>query len=148
LTEVSRGHSFVRYADDCSIYVNSLGAGERVQQSISKWLKEKLKLKVNASKSGIRSVNALTLLGFSFVGSSKGIQLRISSQSYQRLRAKVRLVNTASLAIPRGKAYQWGNTRRGCWRTAHSPVLNRSLTTGKLQAMGHYSLTVEYARIH
>ncbi len=206
-----RGHSFVRYADDCSIYVNSLRAGERVQQSISKWLKEKLKLTVNASKSGIRTVGTLTLLGFSFVGTSIGIQLRISSSSYQRLRAKVRWLtrrnwplsitdrlerleaylrgwlnyfaiakakgrlqgldewirarlrmciwkqwkvpkarirNLVSLGIPRGKAYQWGNSRRGFWRIAHSPVLSRSLTNGKLQEMGYYSLTVEYARIH
>ena len=206
-----RGHSFVRYADDCSIYVNSLRAGKRVQHSISKWLTEKLKLKVNASKSGIRTVITLTLLGFSFVGSSKGIQLRISSQSYQRLRTKVRWLtrrnwplsitdrlkrleaymrgwlnyfaiakakkqlqgldewirarlrmciwkqwkvpkarirNLVSLGVPRRKACQWGNTRRGFWRTAHSPVLSRSLTNGKLQEMGYYSLTVEYARIH
>jgi hypothetical protein len=41
-----------------------------------------------------------------------------------------------------------GNTRQGCWRTAQSPVLNRSLTNWKLQEKGYYSLAAEYARIH
>ena len=49
-----RGHLFVRYADDCNIYVKSKAAGERVLQSISKFIEGKLKLEVNQEKSGVR----------------------------------------------------------------------------------------------
>jgi group II intron reverse transcriptase/maturase len=48
-----RGHSFVRYADDCNIYVSSLKAGTRVMQSVSNFIEHKLKLKVNTSKSRV-----------------------------------------------------------------------------------------------
>ena len=48
-----RGHSFVRYADDCNIYVSSQRAGQRVYKSITKFIKERLKLKVNKQKSAV-----------------------------------------------------------------------------------------------
>lgn len=46
-----RGHTFVRYADDCNIFVRSQAAGERVMQSVSNFIENKLKLKVNTEKS-------------------------------------------------------------------------------------------------
>ena len=48
-----RGHSFVRYADDCNIYVRSRKAGDRVMQSLTKFVEGKLKLKVNREKSAV-----------------------------------------------------------------------------------------------
>ena len=48
-----RGHRFVRYADDCNIYVRSQRAGERVMASIEKFLTKRLKLKVNKAKSAV-----------------------------------------------------------------------------------------------
>ena len=48
-----RGHKFVRYADDCNIYVKSLRAGQRVLASITKYLEKKLRLKVNQEKSAV-----------------------------------------------------------------------------------------------
>ncbi len=48
-----RGHKFCRYADDCNIYVKSRKAGERVMKSISKYLEDKLKLKVNKEKNAV-----------------------------------------------------------------------------------------------
>jgi retron-type reverse transcriptase len=48
-----RGHRFVRYADDCNIYVKSKRAGERVMKSIKAFLEERLKLKVNETKSAV-----------------------------------------------------------------------------------------------
>ncbi|WP_341349764.1 reverse transcriptase domain-containing protein, partial [Caldisalinibacter kiritimatiensis] len=50
-----RGHKFCRYADDCNIYVKSIRAGKRVLESITKFLKYKLKLKVNKEKSAVSS---------------------------------------------------------------------------------------------
>ena len=58
-----RGHHFVRYADDCNIYVKSKAAGERVLQSLSKFIEQKLKLKVNEQKSGVRRCEQVKFLG-------------------------------------------------------------------------------------
>ena len=60
-----RGHSFVRYADDCSIYVRSERAGRRVLASVTRCLEKKLKLSVNESKSMVAKPRARSLLGFS-----------------------------------------------------------------------------------
>ncbi len=48
-----RGHRFVRYADDCNIYVRSERAGQRVMESITQFITQKLKLKVNEAKSAV-----------------------------------------------------------------------------------------------
>lgn len=206
-----RGHRFVRYADDCSIFVGSRRAGNRVLISICRWLGDELRLRLNTAKSGVRTMRDYTLLGFSFYGSRSGVRVRISAKSYARLRSKLRWLtrrnwplslsdrlgrlrvylrgwlhyfavadgknalsridqwlrvrlrmclwkqwkfpkarirNLLKLGIPKWQAYQWGNTRRGYWRIAHSPILTRSLNIGKLQELGYYSLSAEYARLH
>lgn len=61
-----RGHRFVRYADDCNIYVRSVRAGERVMASLSRFLDKKLKLKVNQGKSAVARPGERKFLGFSF----------------------------------------------------------------------------------
>ena len=58
-----RGHKFCRYADDCNIYVRSQAAGERVLASVTKYLEEKLQLRVNRSKSAVASVVERKFLG-------------------------------------------------------------------------------------
>src|SRR5205807_10583057 len=58
-----RGHRFVRYADDCNIYVQSLVAGERVLASVTKYLEEHLQLRVNRTKSAAASVEERKFLG-------------------------------------------------------------------------------------
>jgi RNA-directed DNA polymerase len=60
-----RGHRFVRYADDCNIYVRSEHAGQRVMESISRFIKQKLKLKVNEAKSAVARPQERKFLGFS-----------------------------------------------------------------------------------
>lgn len=59
-----RGHCFVRYADDCNIYVQSLRSGQRVLESITKFLNKKLKLKVNEGKSAVGHVSERSFLGY------------------------------------------------------------------------------------
>jgi RNA-directed DNA polymerase len=59
-----RGHRFVRYADDCNIYVQSRRAGERVLESATKFLQDKLKLKVNQEKSAVGHVSERSFLGY------------------------------------------------------------------------------------
>src|SRR5207249_3628006 len=61
-----RGHRFVRYADDCNIYVRSERAGQRVMKSITQFITQKLKLKVNESKSAVARPQERKFLGFSF----------------------------------------------------------------------------------
>lgn len=61
-----RGHKFVRYADDCSIYVRSRKSAERVLESITEYIEKSLKLKVNREKSKISTPSESSLLGFSF----------------------------------------------------------------------------------
>jgi len=64
-----RGHCFVRYADDFSIYVRSQTAGKRVKQSISRFITNKLKLKVNEEKSVVCEVDKTALLGHTILKS-------------------------------------------------------------------------------
>jgi group II intron reverse transcriptase/maturase len=62
----SRGHKFVRYADDCSVYVQSMKAANRVLESLTEYIEEKLKLKVNREKSKVNPATRSSLLGLSF----------------------------------------------------------------------------------
>ena len=62
----ARGHRFVRYADDCNIYVRSERAGQRVMESVKRFIANKLKLKVNEAKSAVAKPQERKFLGFSF----------------------------------------------------------------------------------
>ena len=82
-----RGHRFVRYADDCNIFVRSERAGLRVLASITRFITGKLKLKVNAAKSAVARPWERTFLGFTF---TRGLLRRAASGSIQRFKSKVR----------------------------------------------------------
>lgn len=84
-----RGLRFVRYADDCNIYVRSRRAGERVMQSITRFLTDKLKLKVNESKSGVARPARRKFLGFSFT-SGKQPKRRIAPKTLLRFKKRIR----------------------------------------------------------
>src|SRR5437762_8961795 len=84
-----RGHAFCRYADDCNIYVASARAGERLRQSLIRFLSERLKLKVNASKSAVARPWQRTFLGYSMTWHQKP-KLRIAAASVTRLTEKVK----------------------------------------------------------
>ena len=84
-----RGHRFVRYADDCNIYVRSQRAGERVMASIETFLTKRLKLKVNKAKSAVAKPSVRKFLGFSFTG-GKQPRRRIAPQAIARFKSKVR----------------------------------------------------------
>jgi group II intron reverse transcriptase/maturase len=199
-----RGHRFVRYADDCSIYVKSKRAGERVMESISAYIEKELKLKVNIEKSTVTRPWFSKLLGFTFYHKkgTKGITVhRKSIASYkEKIRAitsrskpmpmedrlmqirrlnqgwghyfklseaksvfealdewvrsrvrlcywkhwkktKTRISHLEKLGIKSNQAYQWGNTRKGYWRTVHSPILTKGLNNAFLKKEGLLSLT-------
>ena len=84
-----RGHRFVRYADDCNIYVRSVRAGERVLAGVSRFLEKKLKLKVNRAKSAVARPGERKFLGFSFTFKGEPHR-RIAPPSLQRFKRRVR----------------------------------------------------------
>jgi group II intron reverse transcriptase/maturase len=86
----SRGHKFVRYADDCNIYTKSNRAGERVMESATKFLDKKLRLTVNTDKSEVGSPSKLKFLGFSLGKGADGAFIRVHSASIKRLKDKIR----------------------------------------------------------
>jgi len=85
-----RGHKFVRYADDCNIYVKTQRAGERVLGSVKKNLEKKLKLKVNPKKSKVERATRAKFLGFSFFKRKGEVLVRIANRTKGRFMDRVR----------------------------------------------------------
>jgi RNA-directed DNA polymerase len=202
----TRGHKFVRYADDCNIYVESKRAGERTMTSIQQFIERKLRLKVNKGKSAVDRPWKRKFLGFSFT-SSKEPKVRIAKESLKRMKKKVRAItsrkmpypmeyriqklnqyligwcgyfaladtksifrevdgwirrrlrmclwknwkipitkvrNLIKLGVPKGKAYEWGNSRKGYWRIANSPILHKTLDNSYWSNRGLKSLQKRY----
>jgi RNA-directed DNA polymerase len=201
-----RGHLFVRYADDCNIYVKTRKAGERAKESITAFIENRLKLKVNQDKSAVDRPWKRKFLGFSFTW-NKDPKVRIAPQSMKKVKAKIREITSRkkplsmeqrirelnqyligwggyfsladtpsvfheldswirrrlrmclwkqwkepktkvkrliSLGLPKDKAFEWGNTRKGYWRIAGSPILQRPLDNQYWKSIGFRSLTDRY----
>ncbi|MCE5169842.1 group II intron reverse transcriptase/maturase [Paenibacillus profundus] len=202
-----RSLKFVRYADDCNIYVKTWKAGNRVKHSITQFIEKKLKLKVNQAKSAVDRPWKRKFLGFSFSADKANPKVRISQTSLQRVKAKIkeltarkspismkerirelnqyltgwcgyyaladtpsifraldswirrrlrmciwkqwklprtRVRNLIALGIPKGKAWEWGNTRKKYWRSAYSPILSRTLSNEYWLKQGLRSLMYRY----
>ncbi len=103
-----RGHRFVRYADDCNIYVRSERAGQRVMTSITDFISRRLRLKVNAGKSAVARPEERHFLGFRLRVNpmSEDVEVRLSKRSKERLVTRI-----AELTPGR-----WGNTLNACIR--------------------------------
>jgi len=84
-----RKHRFVRYADDCNIYVRSRGAGQRVMTNVTRFLTRRLKLKVNEAKSAVARPVERKFLGFSF-SNNKAPKRRIAPKVLLRCKQKIR----------------------------------------------------------
>jgi len=84
-----RAHQFVRYADDCNVYVRSRKAGERVKRGITAFLKHRLRLTVNEDKSAVDRPQRRKFLGFSMLYGNTP-RVRLAPQAVQRLKTKVR----------------------------------------------------------
>ena len=204
-----RGHSFVRYADDCSIYVRSEEAAHRVRASIIRFIEEQLLLKVNATKTKISRPHQSTLLGFSFYQQKGKWEIRIAAKTIERItekckaitqrsdgtsvqqkisklqsiitgwvnyfviangksamqrldemirtrlrickwkewkRIKTKISNLIKLGIKRQKAYEWGNSSKGCCRVAHSPILCRTLNNNFFHKLGYIGFYTTFIR--
>ncbi|MEH7440680.1 group II intron reverse transcriptase/maturase [Neobacillus drentensis] len=94
-----RGHRFVRYADDCNIYVKSLKAGERVKQGITAFIEKKLKLKVNEEKTAVGKPMARVFLGMSFYSSRRKTRIYVPKKSKQRFEEKLRKLSNRNWGI-------------------------------------------------
>ena len=95
-----RGHRFCRYADDCNIYVRSRRAGERVMASVSRFLTQKLRLKVNEAKSAVAQPEERKFLGFSI--SNDGSERRIAPKALDKFKTQVRDMTrrTRGISLP------------------------------------------------
>jgi RNA-directed DNA polymerase len=82
-----RGHRFCRYADDCNIYVKSEAAGQRVMASVTEFLEQQLKLKVNRQKSAVGPVSERKFLGHRLL---EGGKLGVAPQSEERLKRSLK----------------------------------------------------------
>jgi RNA-directed DNA polymerase len=96
-----RQHRFVRYADDCNIYVASERAGKRVMQSVTSFLRRRLKLKVNEAKSAVARPQERKFLGFSFTGGAEP-KRRIAPKALLRCKQRVRELTrrTRGISLP------------------------------------------------
>jgi RNA-directed DNA polymerase len=84
-----RGHRFVRYADDCNIYVRSKRSGERVLASVERFLADRLRLKVNRDKSAVDRPWNRKFLGYTFTTHFQP-KLKVAAQSVTRFKSRLR----------------------------------------------------------
>jgi RNA-directed DNA polymerase len=97
-----RGHCFVRYADDCNIYVRTARAGQRVMEGVTDFIGKKLKLKVNREKSAVAAPWKRKFLGFSFT-SEKAPRRRIAPKAQKRFKERVREITQRHKGISMAK---------------------------------------------
>jgi RNA-directed DNA polymerase len=100
-----RGHRFVRYADDCNIYVQSARAGERVLTSIERFLKDRLRLTVNQENIAVDRPWNRKFLGYTFTTHFQP-KLKVAPQAVQRLKTRLRVLLRAARGRNRGHVVQ------------------------------------------
>ena len=126
-----RGHCFVRYADDCNIYVRSERAGHRVMKSISQFITRKLKLKVNEAKSAVARPQDRKFLGFSF---TEGPEIRraISPKAQARFKRRIREITRrakgVSMKTTMAELAPYMRGWRGYYGFCETPEVLQSLT--------------------
>ena len=100
-----RGHRFCRYADDANIYVKSKRAGERVFESIERFLLTRLKLRVNRAKSAVARYHERRFLGFGFT-SGKELKIKLTDKSLRRVKDRIREIARRSRGISLSQVIQ------------------------------------------
>jgi RNA-directed DNA polymerase len=93
-----RGHRYVRYADDCNIYLRSERAGQRVMESVTQFITQNLKLKVNEVKSAVARPQERKFLGFSF---SAGPEVKrvIAPKALERFKQRIREITQKAKGV-------------------------------------------------
>lgn len=140
-----RGLRFVRYADDCMIYVQTRRAGERVMQSVSRYVVRKLKLAVNEAKSSVTRPWQVRYLGFRITRIFGSTRIGVHEKSLRRFRERVRAI-TARDRGRRVESLVWelNNYIRGWWayfRAGNSQNLTRPLNDWILRRLRAYVWT-------
>lgn len=121
-----RGHRFVRYADDCNVYVKSRHAGERVMESVRRFVEERLKLKVNVDKSAVDRPWKRKFLGFSFTP-NKVPRIRVAPKSLKRFKDKVRRITSRSRGQSMEQRLKWLNAYLRGWAGYYRHAQTRSV---------------------
>ena len=111
-----RGHRFVRYGDDCHIYVKSHRAGERVKDSLTRFIANRLKLKVNESKSAVDVPQQRQFLGFTFTAGKLANRRKIAPQSLKRFKLRIRQLTRRNWSISMEDRARRLNTYLTGWR--------------------------------
>lgn len=113
-----RGHKFVRYADDCNIYVRTKKAGERVMASVSDFIVRKLKLKVNKEKSAVGKPSERKFLGFTIgtFGRDERLKIRISQESLARVKDRIREITAMTRGVSIGSVIDHLRSYLGGWK--------------------------------
>src|SRR5712692_8256084 len=93
-----RGHRFVRYADDANIYVRSQRAGQRVMKSLTRFITQQLKLKVNESKSAVARPRERKFLGFSFTNGPEP-KRTIAPKALDRFKQRIREITQRAKGV-------------------------------------------------
>jgi RNA-directed DNA polymerase len=126
----SRGHRFCRYADDCNIYVKTERAGQRVMESVTKFLETQLRLKVNRAKSAVSRPHARKFLGLRIVGGAKA-RVSIAPKSIDRFKSRVRQITRRSRGVSFDKVLRdlarFTNGWVGYFRIAQTPSIYQGL---------------------
>ncbi len=126
-----RGHRFVRYADDSNIYVRSERAGQRVMESITRFITQRLKLKVNDKKSAVARPQERKFLGFSFTDGPE-IRRRIAPKAVERFKERIREITRqakgVSLETTMAKLAPYMRGWRGYFGFCETPNLLVDLT--------------------
>src|SRR5947199_7104756 len=126
-----RGLRFVRYADDCNTYVRSERAGQRVMDSITRFIMQKLKLKVNEKKSAVARPQERKFLGFSFTDGPE-IRRRIAPKAVERFKERIREITRqakgVSLETTMAKLAPYMRGWRGYFGFCETPNLLVDLT--------------------
>jgi len=141
-----RGLSFCRYADDCNIFVRSRKAGERVMKSLTNFIEDKLKLKVNPNKSGVRHCSEVKFLGYTVMKEGK---IRVADKTIERFKTKVREMTKRNRGVKIEQIVKelnvvitgWANYFRlaNCWLTdikALDSWIRRKLRCYRLKQCG------------
>jgi hypothetical protein len=141
-----RGHRFVRYTDDCNIYVRSQRAGERMMAGIERFLAKRLRLKVNKAKSAVAKPSVRKFVGFSFTGGDEP-RRRIAPQALVRFKARVRELTRRtggrSLAQVAKELSVYLTRWRGYFGFCQTPSVLRGLDQWLRRRMRHRLETVE-----
>jgi RNA-directed DNA polymerase len=95
-----RGHRFVRYADDLRVYVASERAGQRVMQSISTFIEQRLKLRVNRRKSAVAPATSRPFLGFGFYRRGGTVKIGVSPKARKRAKDRLRELTGRTWGVP------------------------------------------------